>query len=89
MRTGSLSLSIATGFVLGCSSARHEPFAVPEPVFFDTVKTIVLAPVAIPTGIVFAESRARGVTYAVDWAEVDAFLAETETSRPTAPGRCP
>jgi S1-C subfamily serine protease len=40
-------------------------------------------------GIVFAESRARGVTYAVDQSEIDAFLAETDPSRPMAPGRCP
>lgn len=40
-------------------------------------------------GIVFAESRTSGVTYAVASAEIEAFLAETDPSRPVSPGRCP
>lgn len=40
-------------------------------------------------GIVFAESRTRGVTYAIDIAEAEAFVAETDASRSITPGSCP
>lgn len=39
-------------------------------------------------GVVFAESRSRGVSYAVDATEIRAFLAETEASTLVDPGRC-
>jgi S1-C subfamily serine protease len=39
-------------------------------------------------GIVFAESRSRGVAYAVDASEIEAFLAETDPTTVVEPGPC-
>ncbi len=39
-------------------------------------------------GIVFAESRSRGVSYAVDITEIEAFLTEVDRAQAVQPGRC-
>ena len=56
MHSSSVSFAIVAAWLLGCSSSRYEPFAVPEEQFFGTVNAIVLAPVAVPDDFEFAES---------------------------------